>query len=68
MKDILNISELAILYYEVKSPGLYDAGDTYRRTIARANFKKAVKLDPDALKAAKEKYLKILTEKLDEFE
>ena len=57
MKGIINLTDLALLYYAEVKPDLYADADGTRRVIARTNFKKLKNKDAKALKAAKAAYL-----------
>lgn len=64
MKGIINLTELALLYYAQRETNPYENADKARKIVARSNFRKSVALNPDHLKEAKRLYLEAVKAEL----
>lgn len=64
MKGIINITDLALLYFEEDGSTLYGEESEGRRVRARMNFQKLETKTPEALKEAKARYLSKVREAL----
>ena len=64
MKGIINFTDLALMYYGHREVNPYEDLEGTRKIVARANFRKTVNYDQEALKAAKEEYLKAVKDAL----
>lgn len=64
MKGIINLTELALLYYAQRETDPYEGAEGDRKVVARSNFRKSKSLNPEHLKTAKEEYLKAVKAEL----